>query len=80
MLDAWTWAAVYLAGALVGLVRVDATPAARLGLALVWPLGPLAFAMTLAILLAASLVAFPLVGVAVGLAGLAGWAYSVFSV
>jgi hypothetical protein len=33
------------------------------GLALLWPLGPLAFVVTLAGLLLASLIAFPLVGV-----------------
>ena len=52
--------AIYLAGVLMGLVTIDAKPASRLGLALLWPLGPAAFVVTLAVLLAASLIAFPL--------------------
>lgn len=53
---------IYLAGVLVGLARIDGRWPARLGLALVWPLGPLAFVLTISLLLLASLVAFPLVG------------------
>jgi hypothetical protein len=52
--------AIYLAGVLTGLVTIDARPASRLGLALLWPLGPAAFVVTLAVLLAASVIAFPL--------------------
>jgi hypothetical protein len=44
---------------------IDARPAARLGLALLWPLGPLAFVVTITILLAASLIAYPAFGAAV---------------
>jgi hypothetical protein len=57
--------AIYLAGVLVGLTRVDAKPASRVGLALLWPLGPAAFIVTLAVLLAASVIAFPLFWTAV---------------
>ena len=65
---------VYVAGVVWGLVAIDARPAARIGLALVWPLGPLAFVVTIAILLAASLVAFPLFGLAVlAAAGVVWW-------
>ena len=32
---------------------IDARPAARVGLALLWPIGPLAFAFTIAVLLVA---------------------------
>jgi hypothetical protein len=57
--------AVYLAGVLAALAGIDARPASRVGLALLWPLGPAAFAVTLAVLLAASVIAFPLFWVAV---------------
>lgn len=53
---------VYAAGVLVGLIGTDARWPARIGLALLWPLGPLAFLVTITILLLASLVAFPLIG------------------
>jgi hypothetical protein len=42
------------------LVRTDARPAERVLLSLLWPLGPLAFLVTIAILLAASVIAYPL--------------------
>jgi hypothetical protein len=57
--------AIYLAGVLAGLARTDAAPASRVGLALLWPLGPAAFIVTLAVLLAASVIAFPLFWAAV---------------
>lgn len=78
MTNPGVWLAVlYGAGVLVGLWRADASLAGRVGLALLWPLGPLAFLTTLAVLVAASLVAFPLWGAAV-LAAAA--AYSLLSV
>lgn len=49
---------VYVAGVAWGLLAGDAKPAARLGLALAWPLGPLAFVMTVALLLASAPAAF----------------------
>jgi hypothetical protein len=70
-------AACYGAGVVVGLARTDAAPLTRLGLALLWPVGPLAFVATLLVLLAASLIAFPWFGAAVAAAALA---YSVLSV
>lgn len=51
-------AGIYGFGVLVGLMVTDARPAARIGLALAWPIGPLAFALTIALLLAATPVAF----------------------
>ena len=51
--------AVYLAGAVAGLLTIDARPAARVGLAAVWPVGPLAFIVTVTMLLAIAAVAFP---------------------
>ena len=55
-------AGIYVLGVAVALLTMDARGFARLGLALLWPVGPLAFIVTISILLAASLVAFPLVG------------------
>jgi hypothetical protein len=54
--------AVYLAGVVTGLWMVDGRPAARIALALLWPLGPLAFVVTVTGLFLAALVAFPLFG------------------
>jgi len=48
----------YLVGVAIGLWRTDAKPITRLTLALLWPIGPLAFVVTLAMLLAASPFAF----------------------
>ena len=62
-------AAVYAVGVVIAVVRTDASGPARLGLALLWPVGPLAFVATVTVLLLASLVAFPVFGaIVVGLA------------
>jgi len=54
---------------------IDARPGSRLGLALLWPLGPLAFVVTITILLAAALIAYTAFGAAVLIAaGVAWWA------
>jgi hypothetical protein len=55
------WWGIYAAGALVALWRTDAAWPTRIALALLWPIGPAAFLVTVAILLAASLIAFPVV-------------------
>jgi hypothetical protein len=55
-------AGVYVLGVAVALFTIDARAPARLGLALLWPVGPLAFVVTISILLAASLIAFPMLG------------------
>ena len=59
----WLWpaAVVYVAGVAWGLLRTDARPFKRVLLSLLWPLGPIALLVTVAILLAASVVAYPLV-------------------
>jgi hypothetical protein len=62
---AWLLAAVYLAGILWCVLVSDARPAERVTLALLWPLGPLAFVVTVIILLVASAIAYPLVAVPV---------------
>ena len=50
--------AIYLAGVAIGVWRTDAPLPTRLLLAVSWPIGPLAFVVVLAILLAASPFAF----------------------
>lgn len=52
---------LYVAGVMWSLLKSDARPAERVVLSLLWPLGPLAFVVTVAILLAASVIAYPLV-------------------
>lgn len=49
---------VYLAGVAIGLWRTDARWPTRPLLALLWPIGPLAFVIVVAILLAATPIAF----------------------
>ena len=77
-LEAWALGlVVYVAGVVWGLIAIDARPAARVGLTLVWPIGPLAFVVVVTILLAASLIAYPAFGAAVLLAaGAVWWAFS----
>src|SRR6185503_11590246 len=53
-----TTLAIYLAGVAVGLWRTDAPLPTRVLLAVLWPIGPLAFVIVVAILLAASPLAF----------------------
>jgi hypothetical protein len=65
---------VYAVGVLVGLVLTDARPLGRVTLALLWPLGPLAFVVTIAILIAASAVAFPLASLIAAAAVTLWWA------
>ena len=49
---------VYLAGAVVALLRTDGKAIDRVTLAVLWPLGPLAFVVTVVILVLASPFAF----------------------
>jgi hypothetical protein len=49
---------LYFVGVLIGFWRTDAKLVGRLALAVLWPIGPLAFAVTLVVLLAASPFAF----------------------
>ncbi len=60
---------VYLAGVAAALIFTDGHPVMRVVLAVLWPLGPAAFVVTVAVLLAASLVAFPFVGLLAAGAG-----------
>ena len=71
--------AIYVAGVVWGLMVIDARPMTKIALAILWPLGPIAFAVTITILFAASLIAFPLWGVAVVIvAGAAWWFWFLF--
>ena len=65
----------YLAGVLVGLWKVDAPGARRVALAVSWPLGVLAAAVTIPILVGAALVLFPVIGAMAVLGGLLAWKY-----
>lgn len=54
-------AILYVTGVVWALLRTAARPVERVMLSLLWPLGPLAFLVTVATLLAASVIAYPLV-------------------
>jgi L-ascorbate metabolism protein UlaG (beta-lactamase superfamily) len=71
-----TVAGVYLLGVAAALVFTDARGLARLALALLWPIGPLAFVVTVSVLLLASLVAFPIIGAIVLASALAAAAFA----
>ena len=58
-------ATVYSVGFVLAFIKTDAKLLTKFGLALAWPLGPLAFIVTLSILFIVLIVAFPLVGVAI---------------
>ena len=65
---------LYVAGVLWGLLKIDATAGERLALALLWPVGPLAFIVTVTLLLIALPVAFPTVGILFWVAAMSlGW-------
>ena len=66
-------AEIYVVGVLVGLVATQGGMATRIGLALLWPLGPLAFFITVAGLLVIAAIAFPLFGVSLAAAIGAAW-------
>ena len=66
-------AEVYVVGVLVGLVATQGGIGTRLGLALLWPLGPLAFVITVAGLLVVAGIAFPIFGLILAAAIAAGW-------
>ena len=66
--------ALYLGGVVAGVALGDGPPGTRVGLALAWPLGPLAFVLTIALLAGAAIIAFPVFGALVAAAALAFWA------
>ncbi len=55
-------AAIYVAGVVIGLLRVDGSVTTKVGVALVWPLGLLAFVVTIATLVAVAAIVFPMFG------------------
>ena len=67
--------AIYAIGVAAGLVLTDASPLARVVIALLWPLGAAAFVVTIATLLVAAMLVFPVFGVAVLVAAAAAWAW-----
>jgi hypothetical protein len=66
-------AAIYVAGVLIGLLATQGGVATRFGLALLWPLGPLAFFITIAGLLVVAAIAFPVFGVVLAAIVAAAW-------
>ena len=66
-------AELYVVGVLVGLIATQGGLGTRLGLALLWPLGPLAFLTTVAGLLVVAGIAFPVFGVVLATILAAAW-------
>ena len=66
-------AELYIVGVLVGVLATQGGVATRLGLALLWPLGPLAFVITVAGLLVVAAIAFPSFGVILAAGIVAAW-------
>jgi hypothetical protein len=66
-------AEIYVVGVLVGLVATQGGVATRLGLALLWPLGPLALIITIAGLLVVAAIAFPWFGMMAAAGIAAAW-------
>jgi len=64
---------IYAVGVVIGLITTDARPLARICLALLWPVGVLAFVVTVGGLLAVSTVLFPVFGFTVFAAALLAW-------
>ena len=64
---------IYVAGVAVGLLLTDGSLPTRVGLALAWPIGPLAFVVVVAGLLVAALYIFPVFGAIVAALGVAAW-------
>lgn len=64
---------LYIGGVAVGLFASDGRPPARLGLALLWPLGPLAFVVTISVLIVAAAIAFPWFGAVIAAAAALAW-------
>lgn len=64
---------VYAIGVVIAVALTDARPAARIALALVWPLGPIAFLVTISALMVAAMIAFPVFGAVAATAAALGW-------
>ena len=66
-------AEIYLLGVIVGLVATQGGVVTRLVMALLWPLGPLAFIITATGLLVVAGIAFPMFGVVLAAVVGAAW-------
>ncbi|PYR66622.1 MAG: hypothetical protein DMF87_04355 [Acidobacteria bacterium] len=66
-------AEIYMLGVIVGLIATQGGVATRLVMALLWPLGPLAFIITVAGLLIVAAIAFPMFGAILAGVVAAGW-------
>jgi hypothetical protein len=64
---------LYVFGVVWCLLMSDARPAERIALALCWPLGPIAFVVTVAILLGAAVIAYPVVMATVAISATVLW-------
>jgi hypothetical protein len=64
---------IYAAGVIIGLLVIDETLPKRLGLAALWPLGPLAFLLVITILLLALPIALPRAAAALAALLVTGW-------
>jgi hypothetical protein len=64
---------IYVVGVAVGLLFTDGRVPTRVVLALLWPVGPLAFVVVVGGLLVASLYIFPVFGAVVAVGIAAGW-------
>jgi hypothetical protein len=73
MIGVQTALLIYVVGVVLGLVFTDARPLARVGLALAWPVAPLAFVVVVSGLLVAALYIFPAFGAVVAAGIAAGW-------
>ena len=70
----WIVLGCYVVGVLAALWRTDAAWPIRAAVALLWPIGPAAFVLTVLLLVAASTIAFPVVGALVAVSALvAAW-------
>ena len=65
--------AIYLIGVIVGLVFVDGSPFTRVWLAVAWPLGLLAFVLTITVLVIVAAMAFPWFGLTIAAVAAMWW-------
>ena len=65
--------ALYIGGFALGLLFSDGSIGTRVLLAALWPLGPLAFLVTVSALTIAAMIAFPVFGAIVVAAAAGGW-------
>ncbi len=66
-------ATIYVLGVIVGLLRVDGSAMTRASVALLWPLGIVAFVVTIAMLVGVAAIAFPMFGMVLVAALIAAW-------